>query len=495
LENLQIRSDSVKYLIVQAGGQGTRMGQFTANKPKCLVPVNGITLIENTLKTFADCTVIIIGDHLYETLEKYLATFCSHYNYQLIRTGEKGTAAGLSQAAELIPADEPFALTWSDLFFEQPPEYTLCTDVLIGLTDEFACRWSYRHNQLVNESSNTNGVAGFYVFAHKQLLANLTSDQSLVRGFLQNFTGEIHTFKIRNCFEVGDVATYQSTIKNHRFFNRVTMDTDTVTKTCCVSEFNQLIEDEITWYQHVQPLITNVPKLISTQPLILQRIQGKHAFDISHNKSQIIDNYCAALNTLHAIESRPSSHTDCDQVYNQKPQRRLAQAKAVIPFADQLDIKINGKWCRNPLTEWPQLQHSPAHFTLIHGDPTFSNTLIDHNHTVWFIDPRGRFGSSRLYGDPAYDWAKLYYSAVGNYDSINHKNFVVKLYDNAVDLEIKSLGYEQCGDQIVCASALSKSVINQLHAGIWLSLSGYVTEDVDAMMFAFYQGVYVWNHI
>ena len=32
-----ITDDDVKYVIVQAGGKGTRMGQYAQNRPKCLV--------------------------------------------------------------------------------------------------------------------------------------------------------------------------------------------------------------------------------------------------------------------------------------------------------------------------------------------------------------------------------------------------------------------------------------------------------------------------
>ena len=37
-----ITDDDVKYVIVQAGGKGTRMGQYAQNRPKCLVPINDI---------------------------------------------------------------------------------------------------------------------------------------------------------------------------------------------------------------------------------------------------------------------------------------------------------------------------------------------------------------------------------------------------------------------------------------------------------------------
>lgn len=36
---------SLNYIIVQAGGKGTRMESLTANKPKALVPIDNLPMI------------------------------------------------------------------------------------------------------------------------------------------------------------------------------------------------------------------------------------------------------------------------------------------------------------------------------------------------------------------------------------------------------------------------------------------------------------------
>ena len=69
---MNITNDDIKYVIVQAGGKGTRMGRFAENKPKCLVPVNDIPIIVNTLNVYKDKKVIIIADYLSNVLETYL---------------------------------------------------------------------------------------------------------------------------------------------------------------------------------------------------------------------------------------------------------------------------------------------------------------------------------------------------------------------------------------------------------------------------------------
>ena len=179
-----ITDDDVKYVIVQAGGKGTRMGQYAQNRPKCLVPINDIPMIINTLNTYKNKDVIIITDHLADVLEKYLKLFYKGHNYWIVRTTESGTAGGMKKAVSFIPDDESFILTWADLFFEEEAKFSFNTDLLVGLSNTFKCRWSLKDRKFVNESSTDEGVAGFFVFKDKSKFKDLTIEKSLVRGFL-----------------------------------------------------------------------------------------------------------------------------------------------------------------------------------------------------------------------------------------------------------------------------------------------------------------------
>jgi len=55
---------------------------------------------------------------------------------------------------------------------------------------------------------------------------------------------------------------------------------------------------------------------------------------------------------------------------------------------------------------------------VIHGDPVFTNIIINNYDKIKFIDMRGKVGDKlTIMGDWLYDWAKLYQSLIG-YDSI-----------------------------------------------------------------------------
>lgn len=65
----------LNYIIVQAGGKGSRMERLTRNKPKALVPVNNLPMIFHLFKKFPDKKFVIIGDYKFDVLKRYLNSF------------------------------------------------------------------------------------------------------------------------------------------------------------------------------------------------------------------------------------------------------------------------------------------------------------------------------------------------------------------------------------------------------------------------------------
>ena len=93
----------VDYIVVQAGGKGTRMEHLTRNKPKALVPIENLPMIFHLFKKYPKKKYYIIGDYKYDVLEKYLNEFAD-VSYEMIDArGKKGTCAGIDDALEKIP--------------------------------------------------------------------------------------------------------------------------------------------------------------------------------------------------------------------------------------------------------------------------------------------------------------------------------------------------------------------------------------------------------
>lgn len=77
---------------------------------------------------------------------------------------------------------------------------------------------------------------------------------------------------------------------------------------------------------------------------------------------------------------------------------------------------------------------------VIHGDPVFTNIIVNKYEKIKFIDMRGKIGDVKtIYGDVMYDWAKFYQSLIG-YDeilddkelSIGYVNVLKKVFEDRI---------------------------------------------------------------
>ena len=202
-----------------------------------------------------------------------------------------------------------------------------------------------------------------------------------------------------------------------------------------------------------------------------------------------------ALQELHQTEKIPADPFSVKEAYYQKTMDRLNKIEDLVPFAREREIVINGKKCRNIYFHKRELEKKLeklfcSHFCFIHGDCTFSNLMLREDGCPVLIDPRGYFGYTELYGDPRYDWAKLYYSIAGNYDQFNLKNFRLDITKEGITLNISSNHWEDMEEDFFELTGADPEEIKLLHAVIWLSLTTYAWQDYDSVCGAFYNGLY-----
>jgi aminoglycoside phosphotransferase len=73
-----------------------------------------------------------------------------------------------------------------------------------------------------------------------------------------------------------------------------------------------------------------------------------------------------------------------------------------------------------------------ATHTIIHGDPVFTNILIDKNNKIKFIDMRGEIGDTlTIEGDMFYDYGKIYQSLIG-YEEVHQSTHISNMYKNNI---------------------------------------------------------------
>jgi GTP:adenosylcobinamide-phosphate guanylyltransferase/aminoglycoside phosphotransferase len=489
----------IDYIVVQAGGKGTRLEHLTANKPKALVPVENLPMLFHLFRKYPDKRFVIIADYKKEVMREYLESFAKP-RYQIVDASGTGTCAGVRQAMALLPGGEPFMLIWSDLIlptdFSFPPE----RDDYIGISRTFLCRWSYKDGAFSEERSEEHGVAGLFVFQDKSSLAGVPESGELVRwmhGQGMRFT-ELGLVGTR---EFGRLSEYQLLGQEKcRPFNKMTLDGDMLIKEALDEQGKNLARLERKWYETATAKgVRSIPKLYSTEPLKMERINGRNIYEYTSlsldEKRAILEKLTDTLKELHALEHVPADSFSIREAYYGKTMARLGKIRDLVPFADRKTIIVNGRECRNVYYYKRDLERRldglrVENFAFIHGDCTFSNMMLKNDTEPILIDPRGYFGFTELYGDPNYDWAKLYYSLVGNYDRFNLKDFRLTIGENGVNLTIMSNRWEDMEQDFFALSGADPRTIELLHAVIWLSLTTYAWQDYDSICGAFYNGLY-----
>lgn len=496
---------SKEYIIVQAGGKGTRMGYLTYNKPKALVSIDNLPMLFHLFKLFPESKFIIIGDYKYDVLNKYLQVFAD-VSYELIDARKKtGTCAGIDEALDYIPLQTRFMIVWSDLILPKSYEIPKENNNYVGISADFKCRWSFINQKFEEEASKEHGVAGLFIFKDKSELSGIPSEGEFVRWLSKQhiqFEEEI-LFKTK---EYGLLSEYNTQkISKCRPFNEIVDKGDRIIKNGINEQGIKLATREVAWYRKLRDLkFDNMPCIYNYVPLEMEKINGKNIYEYRNltyeMKQEILKKLIDCISAIHSYESIEVNKESYYEAYIGKTFERLNKVKDLIPFAKDEYIVINEKKCQNIFyvreeVETLVMGYMPKKFKLLHGDCTFSNILLKNNITPIVIDPRGYFGYTEFYGDEAYDWVKLYYSVVGNYDQFNLKRFILKIEENHVNLEIESNGWEELEDIFfgLLEGKVTRKQIKILHALTWLSLTTYAWDNYDSICGAFYNGTEILN--
>lgn len=492
----------MNYIIVQAGGKGTRMERLTRNKPKALVPVNNLPMIFHLFRKYPNKKFIVIGDYQFDVLKNYLREF-AEVDYELVcASGKSGTCAGMAEAISFIPDGERFMLIWCDLVLPEDYEIPESENNIIGISKDFPCRWKYENGAFKEERSTEYGVAGHFIFKDKSYLKDVPEEGEFVR-WLQSKGYQFEEQGLYRTHEYGIFEEWDKLPKSRcRPFNSIRMDGDRVFKVAIDDQGRKLAVREVAWYKKVQGArFENIPDIYEYEPLCMEKIDGQNIYEYTdipkEQKRKILEQIISCLKQVHSLDSIPADRDSYRVAYLDKTFDRLKKVRHLVPFANDETVTVNGRVCRNVFYHQEELEklvmgYCPEEFKLIHGDCTFSNTMLKNNSTPILIDPRGYFGTTEIYGDAAYDWVKLYYSLFSNYDQFNLKRFDLKINASDVELEIASSHWECLEEDFfqLLGGEVTKEQMRLLLAIVWLSLTTYAWEDYDSICGAFYNGLY-----
>jgi len=241
-----------------------------------------------------------------------------------------------------------------------------------------------------------------------------------------------------------------------RFFNKISIDrkNKTVKKTSLDKE--SLI-NQINWYINIPESIKKyTPKILEydlNEPYILMEyipyrklenffIKGKIdiiKYFMNKKLNEILD--------LFSKFKKELSYEDYVDMYYTKTIKRLNTLEnygieKINKILKAKKITINGEEydgipkIKKEIKDQIKFLYSKEG-TIIHGDLCFSNILFSKTKDdIKLIDPRGKFGSHIIYGDPKYDLAKLSHSINGKYEFIINDLYKLDDYNLTFPIEI-----------------------------------------------------------
>lgn len=294
-------------------------------------------------------------------------------------------------------------------------------------------------------------LVGYYKFSNTKLLKEIATYETTKgdKNFIKilgayNSKIPVEIKSTENWLDFGHISgavQARLALFNAREFNNLKVDIvrGTITKT---SRKKQKLLDEANWYQNLPdelacyaPRVFNVEEnenTVSVEMELYGYANLAETFIYGSNNLEDWYNIIEALLKVHKVFEKyvgPKDKTEFEEIYKTKTHQRLQD---IINNNPQINEMMNSEYMTiNNIhyKNYPLMQRDLEKAitdlltynkrTVVHGDYCFSNILFDPMHYIFkLVDPRGRFKTQTIYGDPRYDIAKLRHSIVGLYDFI-----------------------------------------------------------------------------
>lgn len=163
--------------------------------------------------------------------------------------------------------------------------------------------------------------------------------------------------------------------------------------------------------EHLKYLFPNVYNIIDNT-IEMENIKGFSLSNLYVNETLTIELFQKVLDSLEVIHQyRTDDNIDIYANYKPKMIERFEKNQL---FYKEIDTNA----LYNRIIESLDLHVNMGLKNMIHGDPVFTNIIIDSNQNIKFIDMRGKVGDVKtIFGDVFYDYAKILQSIMG-YDYI-----------------------------------------------------------------------------
>lgn len=442
-------------------------------------------------------------------------------------------------------------ITWCDIYPSEPIQFEKIkkrkgnkSNIFI-FTNGNNCRYEIINNNISHCPNNNGNIIGIYYFHNfKGINLDETSINNDIVIYLKDL-GNIYEYQINNIIDFGDEDKYLKIVNNLsinnnfqcRFFNKLEICPDNkILKKSIDEKGNIIIRHEMSWYENINKIIenNNIEELIFI-PKIYKYFEygylmeykkdyiplytflnnyNKNIINLESNdkilkeaefniiKITILKNIFKKLKILHNLDKKEqykiSFFTDIKKEIYDKVYFRKNVIQDVLNYFGNIEY-VNGvkiynfdmiiEKCKSIIINYYNALDI-YEYNIIFGDCNFSNILINSNDIsdLVFIDPRGYFGDSKVYGLKEYDYAKILY-AISGYDKFNSDNFFIK----NIDFDKKSIEFDI--EPIHFDKKIIDKYFNKIHKTFmvitWLSLAEYNKNNIWKCLASYYYGLYL----
>ncbi len=513
--SLGLKSENpVDAVVIVASGSGTRLRPRTDTIPKVLVSINGKPFLHHMLDYY--CThvtnnfIIVVQPCYIDLVQFYIDIYPGAKGDISIRSYSRtdGTAATIAGSLHSADLGKNLLITWCDIVPMEPLDLSKLTDTTV-FTHGDECRYTAQNGVIKHVKSGGNVVGIWYIQKYRGIRF-FKEGQDIADVFVEN-AGSFKTYELRTLMDMGDEEKYQKIVKAAstaipcRYFNKVEVIGDIVRKTALTNEARKLQERELAWYNMVKGVGISTPHITNVNPVEsmfeMSLIDGEPVYTYLTRSGKrdewLIKAVIDALTPLHAITSNVAPDIIARDIMEEAYTKVVSRITQIRPIIEHFKLThVNGveipeggdaiavaRKCADVL-----LCDIPQQYSLIHGDTNFSNTLINTStKAVTFVDPRGYFGKSELYGLAEYDIAKILY-AMSGYDELNaHQCFGVDIRNGNI----------QVTDNLQEWPPEALTHFTKKHyvwlAIIYLSLTAYISNDANKVIYAYAKGMYYYT--
>lgn len=528
-------------LVINAAGKGTRLGQVTELAPKSLAPLGRSNILLEQLKAFKSLfnnnlyNIVLITDYKEEILINYVNKFLPEYNW-IICNPRISLVKDIETAYQLHVKGDSF-LIWSDIIpadLVKPDKDTVfvhqskvsngglytpnCRCQVMKSSKRVIVSNTPEKNNRFEYTNRYKGIPGLFYFKNPKVVLEKfkTMHDSMTP---EEYTESefVDVLKLWKPEELNLVpltymdasysmsynvikSDYENNVVNSRVESVIEFKNNTIIK------HSESVPIEVEWYKAANKFIkSHVPKVLdeSRTTITLEKIPGISLYEISTREDQrskfifAVSEAMEALKKLHEVKITAHKRDYLDMYVNKVYSRFVNTESLRLPVRYVNEQKIS-----NYGTNLAELFEVASHnidlnkFSMIHGDPNFSNIFYDSK--VYFLDPRGKFGSTKVYGDKYYDYAKILYGFSG-YDAYNMNRFKFK-YEESIQtglIEIQTnfnyLDGINLFENVFDFSPEEIRYIEFIVATIWLSVGMLQYFSYSSMQVGYFMGLLYLN--